>query len=274
MSWGKKCIWRLSFPLKITKNSVKVNFLTYHTDTAITNKNRDLNTFYLILSALELHNCVRGMNNKHTLLLPMEGRKKKLRKPLRRAHLPFRDTKYTLMILVCIKNLKKPSSHQEFITNHNFRKVLCIQSKGRKFGTKCWKEEIRLSLERLKNPSTSLQELTLKIHTNKPCSLEWNLIKMTKIPQQSKTFQNAAPLNPVSNKAQQLLLDPNLSLPRNTDISLQKQTPGFLTELVFPAKPFQVLKETVLHSTYTPVLQLEKPFIWKVWQCLKCIIQL
>lgn len=100
------------------------------------------------------------------------------------------------------------------------------------------------SLERLKNPSTPLQELTLKIHTNKPCSLEWNLIKMTKIPQQSKTFQNAAPLNPVSNKAQQLLLDPNLSLPRNTDTSLQKQTPGFLTELVFPAKPFQVLKET------------------------------
>lgn len=156
----------------------------------------------LILSSPKLYNCVRGTNNKCSPVCFPWKEEKKLRKPLRWAHLPFRDTRYMLMILVCIKKFKKPSSHQEFITNHNFRKVLRIQSKGRKFGTKYWKGEIRLSLERLKNSSTSLQELTLKIHTNKPCSLKWNLIKMTEIPRQTKTFQNAATLNPLSNKAQ------------------------------------------------------------------------
>lgn len=156
---------------------------------------------FLILSSPDLHNCVRGINNKCSPFYFPRKEEKNWRKPLRWAHLPFRDTRYMLMMLVQIKNLKKPSSHQEFLTNHNFRKVLCIPRKGRKSGTKGWKEEIRISLERLKNYSTSLQESTLKIHTNKPCSLEWNLAKMTKIPRQTKTLQNEATLNPLGNKA-------------------------------------------------------------------------
>lgn len=160
---------------------------------------------FLILSSPDLHNCVRGINNKCSPFYFPRKEEKNWRKPLRWARLPFRDTRYMLMMLVQIKNLKKPSSHQEFLTN-NFRKVLCIPRKGRKSGTKCWKEEIRISLERLKNHSTSPQELTLKIHTNKPCSLEWNLAKMTKIPRQTKTLQNEATLNPLGTQSTQALI--------------------------------------------------------------------
>lgn len=66
---------------------------------------------------------------------------------------------------------------------------------------------------------------------------------MNKIPKETQTFKNEATLNTFRNKAHYLLPDPNLSLPRNTNIRQQKQNPSFLTTLVLHAKFFEVLKE-------------------------------